>query len=410
MLRRGAARIAEYEFWLLWVFAAPFLFASNLPFAILLGAFTGIIVFWLARRITRGTWSVATSLDLPLVLLLGLGIVGVLVSNDRVTSLRLYVEFIGGVALYYSIVNGMTTMRVEKGVWVLVALGAGLGVAGFLGLRYSEKFLEIPLIYAYLPKFDFSFLNPRGFTPNIVAGALAPLVLLTFALAMTQTRMRRIFILVLAFFFLSVVTLTQSRGALAGIAVASLIVLLWRIQRTRWFMPMIVMGLVATGWLFGTTNLVNEIMVNDSSASASERLELWDRSMQILRDFPFTGIGIGTFEPTVLALYPLLQSNPGAPQPHAHNFYLQMGVDFGIGGMIAYLGLVTSALAVGWRTVARASRGTSQWLVMGLLSGYLVFLTHSLLDAVAVSTKVSIVVWFLLGLLMAYAARERDNA
>ncbi len=409
MLRRGAARIAEYEFWLLWVFAVPLLFASNLPFPILLGALGTVPLFWLARRIARGAWSVSTPLDLPLALLLCLGIVGIAVSNERQTSLRLYAELVGGVALYYGIVNGMTTTRVERGAWVLVALGIGMGVTGLAGLRYSEKFLEIPLIYQYLPKYDFSFLNPRGFTPNIVAGALAPLAVFTFGLGMTQTPTRRFFLLLLAFFFLAVVTLTQSRGALAGIVAAVGIVLLLWLRHSRWLLPLILIGMIAIVALFSLTNFVNEILVNESSASATERLELWDRSAQIMRDFPFTGIGIGTFEPTVRTLYPLLQSNPGAPQPHAHNFYLQMGLDYGIGGMVAYLGLVTGAVLAGWRAVVRTPRTDCQWLALALVGGYLVFLIHSLLDAVGVSTKVSTVIWFLLGLLIAYNAREKQH-
>jgi putative inorganic carbon (HCO3(-)) transporter len=127
----------------------------------------------------------------------------------------------------------------------------------------------------------------------------------------------------------------------------------------------------------------------------------------MMRDFSFTGIGLGTFEETVLSLYPLFVANPGAPQPHAHNLFLQMGVDFGIGGFVAFLGLVTVALVGGWQNIRRAEDATTQWLAIGLLAGILVFLLHSLLDAVFVSTKVSVVIWSMLGFLMALVGMQR---
>lgn len=402
LTRRGAARIAENEFWLLWVFAAPLLFSSNVPPVVLYGALLTIPFFWFARRIARGSWTIATPLDIPLLALLGLGIIAVLVSNDRATSLRLYAEWVGGIGLYYALVNGLTTVRLEKGVWILLALGAAMGVVGLLGLRYSDKFLPIPLIYDALPKFDFAFLNPRGFTPNIVAGALAPLVPLAIAWGYAQTRVWRIAGGVFAFFLIGVIVLTQSRGALLGLGLVLCGFVLWRAQRLRWLVLVVLaLGIVAAVML-GVENVGGIILASDANDSAVSRVELWDRALRMLRDFPFTGIGIGNFEATILTLYPLLENSPGVPQPHAHNLYLQMGVDFGIGGMVAYLGLVTTTLAIGLQNVKRAPRA-KQWLAYGLLAGYAVFLIHSLLDAVMVSTKVSFLIWFLLALLMALA-------
>ena len=52
-------------------------------------------------------------------------------------------------------------------------------------------------------------------------------------------------------------------------------------------------------------------------------------------------------------LYPVALSISDAPQPHTHNLYLQMGVDLGLGGLTAFLGMVITALGMGVRNWRR---------------------------------------------------------
>jgi len=404
-VRRGAAWIARHEFWLFWVFAAPLVLSSNLPAGILYLAFAVIPVFWVARRIERGEWTVPTPLEVPLAILLGLGLVGIAVSNDTAVSIRFYLELVGGIAVYYSAVNGILATRFSYGIGTILVLGAGLGLVGLLGLDFSDKFLPV-LIYPLLPKFNLGFLNPRGFTANIVAGAIAPVVPLALAWSAVRSGVGRIAVLALALGVMAIVILTQSRGALIGLGVAFGILLVWRIPRLIWLVPVAAALLAAAVFFFGAGNLIETVFASDSTGSAGGRLELWERAIQILRDFPFTGIGIGTFRSVVLTLYPLFQNDPAAPLPHAHNLYLQMGLDYGIGGIVAFVGLVLTALGMGARNIRRAPNAVLNAAAVGLLAGYVVYAMHSLLDAVAISTKVSIVVWLMLALMMALATER----
>lgn len=405
-LRRAAARIAENEFWLLWVYGVPFVLSSNLPHLLVYAAFAAIPLFWLARRIARGVWSVATPLDVPLALLLGLGIVGVAVSNDWRTSVAVYVDWVGGIALYYGLVNSITAPRARVLVGILLGVGLVMAGVGLLGLNFSDKFLPVA-IYPFLPKLDLSVLNPRGFAPNIVAGAIAPLVPLALVWTTTQQGLRRVLVLGVALFLLAVVIVTQSRGALIGLVVAFGILSVWRVPRLMWLAPLVVLVLVAGLVYLGPERVSEIILVSDSNGSAGGRVELWDRALRMFQDFPFTGIGLGTFESTVFTLFPLLQNNPGAPTPHAHNLYLEMGVDFGIGGFVAFLGLVTGAFGAAVQYLKRAHTRFDSAFAIGLLAGLITFLLHSLLDAVMVSTKVAFIIWILLALIVVQAASAR---
>ncbi|MBI4670410.1 MAG: O-antigen ligase family protein, partial [Chloroflexi bacterium] len=336
--------------------------------------------------------------DLPLVLLLLMGLVGVAVSVDSALSARIYGELLGGVALYYGIVNGLPAARLGRGVWFFLLLGAAMGLVGWLGMRYLEKFLPIPFMYEYMPRLEFPFLNSSGFTANLVAGAVAPALPIAFAWAWTLSRRQRGLVLAFAVFFSSIVVLTQSRGAILGLLVAGAILLLWRAPRLIWLAAAAaLLGVAAVFWL-GPANVTEVLLVSDSTNTAASRFEVWSRALYIWQDFPFTGIGLGPFAQSVPLLYPLFLNDPAVPIPHAHNIYLQMGVDYGLPGLVAFIGLVTTTLCIAVSNVLRTRGARTGWLAIGLLAGYSVYLVHGLLDAVTTNSKVAVIIWFLIGL------------
>jgi len=75
------------------------------------------------------------------------------------------------------------------------------------------------------------------------------------------------------------------------------------------------------------------------------RVEIWSRAIYGIRDFSFTGMGLGTFRHIVPMVYPLFSVSPDLDVGHAHNELLQAGVDLGIPGLIAFIAL--QALGLG---------------------------------------------------------------
>lgn len=402
IFRRTTALIAAHEFWLWWAFGAPLLLASSLPRWLLGAALCLIPCFWLARRAAFGVWSVTTPADVPLALLLLLGVMGVAVSPERAASLEIYAGWLGIAAVYYAVANSTTRERLPLAVWLLLLVGAGMAVVGLLGLRASDKFLPPTAVMALLPRLDVELLNPRGFTPNLVAGAIAPLIPLAVGVGLWRAGWQRVAAWSIALGTFAVVLLTQSRGALLGLALGLAIVALGRLPRV-W--QIVAAGALLIGGAVGLSQrvLIESVLASDPGGSAASRLELWNRALLILRDFPFTGAGWGQFSATVAKLYPLFVTPLGDPIPHAHNMYLQMGVDLGAGGMAAFVGALAAVLAAAVWNV-RASRGEARnWLALGLLGGLAVILVHNLLDAVMTSIKVGFTAWFLMALVVVLA-------
>lgn len=96
--------------------------------------------------------------------------------------------------------------------------------------------------------------------------------------------------------------------------------------------------------IFNGVDIINPGASSDVSTIAS-RQEIWTRVIYAIQDFSFSGIGLGTFDGVIPLLYPFFTIPPGTPLGHAHNFFLQMALDFGIPGLIALLAIHLVALA-----------------------------------------------------------------
>ena len=81
----------------------------------------------------------------------------------------------------------------------------------------------------------------------------------------------------------------------------------------------------------------------------------------MLQDFPFTGIGMGSFEQVTNLLYPLFIA-PGGGITHAHNLFLQVAVDLGLPGLVAWLSILILVVAVSWRVYRLGRVNGDSWL------------------------------------------------
>ena len=120
-----------------------------------------------------------------------------------------------------------------------------------------------------------------------------------------------------------------------------------------------------------------EGLIDQSGTIQLARLIYWEDSINIIRDFPLTGSGTGTFE----KIYPQYRSHPGNDiLEHAHSDYLEFLATGGIilPALMAW-GLLTIIYST-FRLFLRRREPYSILLFAGCLSSVSAILIHSLVD------------------------------
>ena len=247
----------------------------------------------------------------------------------------------------------------------------------------------------------------ESINPNVLAGGLILLVPLLLSLAINSNKRSGRSLVLLGLVILSILELglTASRGAYIALLVSLGVVLClrwpWLLFGVPLLSAMVGYGIHQIGW----QSIVNRI-AEVSAASAPEgisglesRLEIWSRALYALQDFAFTGIGFGTFDQVIPLLYPYFTIPPDATISHAHNLFLQVGVDMGIPGLVTWLALQITVLWMLVTALCRLPRSSDHWAVAaGALGGLVAMYVHGLVDAVSWASRMAVLPWLLYAL------------
>lgn len=107
------------------------------------------------------------------------------------------------------------------------------------------------------------------------------------------------------------------------------------------------------------------------------RLLFYEYTLELIRDFPITGTGLGTY---AKAINPYLKKNFGVIVSHAHNDYLEILAESGLigGGFLILSGLWVSIYL--FRKWASTRDPLARGVGLGALMGLLAIFLHSLTD------------------------------
>jgi putative inorganic carbon (HCO3(-)) transporter len=127
----------------------------------------------------------------------------------------------------------------------------------------------------------------------------------------------------------------------------------------------------------------------------------------MIQDFPFTGLGMGSFTQVADILYPFFLYSPGSIE-HAHNLFLQIAIDLGVPGLIAWSATLVIIIFLALK-IYRYGLKHGDALVTGLgaafISCQIALTIHGLTDAVTWGmVRPAPIIWLLWG---AVAASNR---
>lgn len=389
------------------VTAATFIDSRFLMLAVGVG-----LAFWPLRWRVNGRFTLRTPADWGIAgLLLMLPVtlwVTAYPEETRVQVLRL----ICGILLFYSLVNWASSPARLRWVGRGLAL-VGVGLAGFalVSVRWNEyKLPFIPdAVYRNFPR-----LVSDDVHPNVMGGALVILLALVLGQLLfggreqgrRQNRLENAGLLLAALAMLVVLLLTKSRGAWMGLAAA-----LGVLGMLRWRRGWLALGLGAAGlgvWIasIGWKPFLELLTANEAISGLDGRIEIWSRGLYLVRDFPLTGAGMGAYGPLVDRLYPFFLEPPGSI-PHAHNIFLQVAVDLGLPGLLAWLAAFGGVVVCSVRVWRYGRGGSHRWmwgLGAGLLASLAAVAVHGLTDAIVwTMVRSAPLLWAIWGLACAAA-------
>ncbi len=386
-----------------------------LPLELAAAAWIGLL--WLARYRVRGRWSSRTGLDGPILALLLTVPAACVVARDSVAAISRACSLLFAVALYYALANAVSTPR---RAWLATAclLVAGLGVSAvaLVSVDWTAKVLALAPILSGLPRWidevPHATLAGAGVHPNTVGGLAGVVGILAAALLWWPRGDRapetaapsyvRPLALATLLTCAGLLLLSQSRGAWLAVATSGGLLVAGR-RRWPWWGALAATSLVAVGALgalgVALPRATGWPLVDQAGTTLAARRELWRQALELLAEQPGTGIGLNNF-PLVHGQRPEYEGSfVYQGFPHAHNTLLQAGLDYGVPGMVAVVGLMSGVAWMVWRGQRRLRGSPLAPLVMGLGLGLLVYALHGTLDAIAIGAKPGCLVWAMAGVL-----------
>ena len=142
-------------------------------------------------------------------------------------------------------------------------------------------------------------------------------------------------------------------------------------------------------------------LISQLGATWSGRAQLWHDAQALLGDYTYTGSGLGSTMMVYSTYYLLLHVGHTS---HMHNLYLEIAVQQGLAGLIAFLCLVTGLAFLLMAAMTEGSRGRRR-LAAGAMAALIALLVHGLVDAGLYASR--LVPLLFLPLLVAWPIRLR---
>ncbi len=426
-------RYHRYE-WLVVLGLSPLLVFPTLAQTATMGALVLLLLLWVGRWILTGmAWPLTPFNGVLLVLATSI-VVGGLVSSHPDLTLRKISNLILGLAL----LRGMALAARNRRDIIIAITGFMLISAAFITVgalttswpAHKTPWLapivrHFPRLRTRLPELATSFVNPN----QLAAVGLLSFPL-AFALVREHPRMKQrgryiqgLFVMIGTFgvFALLVTFFTQSRGGWMGIfgALVSL-ALFWRRDTcNRWVKALPIILLL---FLFGVVMMAimqtdlqewkTVLAFQDSEGSIASligrsnmawRWEVWYQAMKVVRYAPWTGIGLGAYRRVAQQLFPSdYLAKYHSVIYDSHQIFFQAAVDLGVPGLIAYLALVGSGIAIGFR-MSKHHDPLVRSIAVGGTGSLVALHLYGLLNAMAPGSKPGLLFWYLLGLLAGIA-------
>jgi len=364
----------------------------------MMGSFAGfVLIFFLLKKIISPDFSsIKDNKALFLFLLLFFAFMDLSLLNSGplvVKSLKVLIIKWGRFPLLlWAVVDTFRDpRRIIKALYVILFSAALVGLSVFTQKFFGFEFLRGRGTGGFLASITGPFKNP-----NALAAYLTCVIPIVLSLALWKWKKAFVkaglFLISAILVIFSLWTLSRGGwlGAISGLIFIILIVNYQRIRKVFW-------PLFLTSYIF-LVPLIGLILFFFQNRRDSYRFVIFRGAWEMIKEHPLLGKGIGTFMD-----YCVLYAKSDIAY-YAHNCYLQMWAESGIFSLLSFLLFVGYVFYRSIKVILEERRSLKQLALIGLTSGLLGFLVHSLFEVHLYSFQLSFLFWIVLGLTVALSA------
>ncbi|HJZ24369.1 MAG TPA: O-antigen ligase family protein [Candidatus Babeliales bacterium] len=394
-----------------YVFIFYFFLLSFFPYSAEILKIFCLICFifcWILKvRFEKSKIFTKTSINIPIFAFLLCALVAVLCSFDVQYSIHSFLfDYLILFIIFFAIVNTLGSMeqihRIVNAMLIIFGLVCVYGIYGY----YMKIAIRNDRLIA-----TFDYHSPCA----KYISYLLPIVI--YLLLSCKEYRTRIYLITLVFVGSFSVVLTQNRTSWVAIFITVLFLLV--IAKRRYliiFVLLVCLLMYFVGSSKYSSHARTIFQVSQLSTSKSplgQRLLCWNTSVEIIKDYPFLGIGIGprifrnTYQKYAQEIVNKknLKIKKIERVSHAHNVFLTIFVEMGILGLISFIWLYVTIFYSAIKLYKTSRDERTRNVIMGIVGSLLCIFLHGATDNFIKKPDV-LFLWFIIGILFALIQKQ----
>jgi len=372
------------------VIFTPLALGTNQPWSIFIMRIAVVValICWLLKlfsTIHDSRFTIHDSpLFLPILIFLSVAVISTIISSYKWVSLDILTNLFVYAAVYFLIVNNLKSKKqVKRLITVLLLTSLILGVYGLL-----QYFHILELTPRYMQERTSStYYNSNHYGGYLALVTTIPVALFLFSPLSWKTPL----FAALSILLIINLALSYSWGSVAfGVGIIFLIIMRIRISKRRTFVTAIAICVLLLFILLGALVMLAPTPQLPQSTWAARythiaqitnrslfgRFFMYKKTIPLILDHPLLGTGLGMFRYAFTPHRPPQRTNFWW---YAHNDYLQIASEMGLIGLAAFLFLVITVWAKGFKAL-KSTSNFNRAIILGTLAGILSILVHGFFD------------------------------
>ncbi len=340
----------------------------------------------------------------------GWGAVATAFSDFPMLSLYGYSKTLVYLVTYFCfLINLRTISQIRLSAWVIIAGAIAVSIYGL----YQWHIKVPPLALWDDPESEYKITRVYSFlgNPNLLGGYLLPTISLTTFFYFGSLGWRKLLLFVAFGMQVLCLYFTYSRGAWiglalgAGIAFVCCLLIFWHIFAKNKLLKGLLYGGLALA-LGGVAFMVikspelqerlRSLMSGGEHSSNNFRINVWRSSLEIIKEYAITGVGMGT--KVFQKIYSYYMAS-GFKALSTYNVFLEVWLEMGIFGLLSFVMMLFVHLGRCLWGMVQEIDYSARLFLAAAFTGLCGLMIHGMVDTVFYRPPVQILFWYLLAII-----------